>query len=186
MEIEPQVTVDIYTTVTPPVRPFLFSPDLNVSSAFSIFSSKFDTGEDLLTNRRLLADDSSEASLHLKLSALRTLSSKWVDEKSPQKIGKDTPYEMDLRFDDDEDEDEDLEDKAFEDEPAPLTKSSREKVKGIAKTSPKSKAAPSPKGKTSTKSKPPLKPLSKTEKPKVKRIMPKEAPSHKKGKSSGK
>ena len=48
LDIEPQVTLDIYTTVSGPIRPFLFIPEMNPSSAFSIFSSKFDSEEDLL------------------------------------------------------------------------------------------------------------------------------------------
>ena len=39
LEVEPQVTIDIFTTVPPEVRTFLFTPENNIASPFSIFSS---------------------------------------------------------------------------------------------------------------------------------------------------
>lgn len=102
-DIEPQVTVDIYTTVTPAIRPFLFTPEINQSSIFSAFSSKFGTDEDHLQRR--IAFGAGEVSLAQKLASLRTLSSRWVDGVD-QNVEK-TPYEIDSSFDDDDDEDED-------------------------------------------------------------------------------
>ena len=83
-EIEPQVTVDIFMTVVPVVRPFLFTPEISATSAFSVFSSKFDTDEDVLQSRRQSPGD-AEASLSQKLASLRALSSKWVEAAPPSK-----------------------------------------------------------------------------------------------------
>ena len=88
-EIEPQVATDVYTTVPPSVRPFLFIPDLTASGV--TFSSKFDTEEQLLASRRQAlgeASDQSLQSINQKLAALRSISSKWLDQdkdKQPPK-----------------------------------------------------------------------------------------------------
>lgn len=51
VEVEAQVTVDMYTTVPAPVKSFLYLPD--ISSAASItFSSRFKTKEEVLDNLR--------------------------------------------------------------------------------------------------------------------------------------
>ena len=79
-EVEPQFTVDIYTTVESAVRPFLFTPDA-ASSSVAVFSSKFESDEKLLTNRRLQAlsnADSVLENLNQKLASLRSLSSRWL------------------------------------------------------------------------------------------------------------
>ncbi|WP_068466900.1 UPF0158 family protein [Candidatus Protochlamydia phocaeensis] len=157
-DIEPQVTIDIYTTVPPPVRPFLFTPELSSSSSFSIFSSKFDSEEDLLSNRRQHIND-ADASLSQKLASLRSLSNRWV-EKSPPPSTEKNPYAIDSSFDDDED-DEDDEDEEFREKP-------KSKQKASSKTTRASKAkAPAKKTSASKTAKP--------EKPKAKRIMPKES-----------
>lgn len=123
MEIEPQVTTDIYTTVPASVRPFLFTPDITSSSAVT-FSTKFDTEADLLSSRKqsqLPAFDTSLESLNQKLAMLRNLSKGWVEDEKPQPNGKtvrepakkDVYEELDeeeIDFDEDtseEDEDED-------------------------------------------------------------------------------
>lgn len=85
-EIEPKIAVDIYTTVPPPVRPFLFKPEISSSSG-AIFSSKFETSEEkLLTPRRSAApQDAVLENLQQKLASLRQLSLNWqaVEEKKP-------------------------------------------------------------------------------------------------------
>lgn len=118
-EMEPQVTMDIYTTVTTPVRPFLFSPDLNLSPTFSLFSSKFESEEDILHKRLSLSE--TEATLHQKLASLRTLSSRWMDNKGQQEVKEErerSPYEIDSTFDDKsfEDDEDDLDDDLLEEE----------------------------------------------------------------------
>lgn len=103
-EIEPQVTIDIYTTVPTAVRPFLFSPEINLQSSFSIFSSKFDSSEDVLNKKQSISD--TETSLAQKLASLRSLSMKWVENPPEDKIA--STYDIDKSFDDDdEDEDDD-------------------------------------------------------------------------------
>ncbi|MFI0434431.1 MAG: UPF0158 family protein [Parachlamydiaceae bacterium] len=174
-DIEPQVTLDIYTTVPPTVRSFLFTPELNPSSAFSIFSSKFDSTEDLLTTRRHQALD-SEASLNQKLASLRALSSQWIE-----------PPSSDLKslaikesFDDEDDDDDHTED--FDDDDENVSKKSKSKSETKSKN--KVKALPKVAKKLKTKSsvstikkiKPPkstaIPSTGKSAKPKAKRIMP--------------
>jgi hypothetical protein len=86
-EVEPQFTVDIYTTVESAVRPFLFTPDA-ASSSVAIFSSKFESDEKMLTNRRLQALSSADSvmeNLNQKLASLRSLSSRWLaTEQTPK------------------------------------------------------------------------------------------------------
>lgn len=173
LDIEPQVTIDIYTTIPPAVRPFLFSPEMSTSSAFSVFSSKFDTEDDLLGSRRQLLGD-SEANLNQKLAALRSLSSRWVEPTVSSEKEKNNPYAIDNSFDDDEDDDDFDED--FDEFPKPKAKpkviSKPNKVK--SKSVGASKAKPvgikkSIKAPPKTAAKGSVKP----EKPKAKRIMPK-------------
>lgn len=107
LEIESQITTDIYNTVVPAVRPFLFTPDFSSGSALT-FSSKFDSEDQWLAHRRS-THLHSEADLNLesinqKLALLRGISSKWV-EPTPAK-----PSKALINGDDDEDEDEDEED----------------------------------------------------------------------------
>lgn len=121
-DIEPQVTTDIYTTVPPAVRPFLFVPELNPASSFSAFSSKFETDEDL---RRLPLSE-HEMSLNQKLATLRSLSSRWVENETPS--SKDDFSLNGLG----EEEDEEDEEEDFEEKPRPKkskSKSASEKSK---------------------------------------------------------
>lgn len=146
VEIEPQMTMDIYTTVTPAIRPFLFIPDITAVSAIT-FSSKYESEEEFLSSRqpnRLGAgrwDDLSD-----KLATLRGLAhrSGVVDPKAP-------PVKIDWSKDDDDDEDEDLEEGG-------KSKSKKAASKGTAK---KAEKAPS---KKSTDSKAKQKSASKTKK----------------------
>lgn len=167
LEIEPQVAVDIYTTIPLVVRPFLFSPDINTSSAFSIFSSKFDSEEELLSNRRSLVTD-SDASLNLKLASLRSISSKWVDPSSVKNESEGLRQTIDDPFDDSFDDDD------F-DEPVPLKNKSKQPNQTKAKLTKKMAVPKTSSVKTSAASKAPAK----AAKPKAKRIMPKITPAKK-------
>jgi hypothetical protein len=92
LEIEPQITTDVYTTVPSSARPFLFIPDLTASAV--TFSSKFETEEQMLAARRHAhaeAYDQSIQTINQKLAALRNLSNKWLEpdkEKAPQPVKK--------------------------------------------------------------------------------------------------
>jgi hypothetical protein len=85
VEIEPQVIVDMYTTVPPPCRPFLFLPEItNVT-----FSAKFKTEAELLASLRGSARgvklDTKLHALSQKLDTLLKLSSKLVNiEEVPE------------------------------------------------------------------------------------------------------
>lgn len=165
-DIEPQVTIDIYTTVPAKIRPFLFTPEMNLSSAFSIFSSKFDAEEDLLNFRRQQISN-TEASLTQKLASLRALSSRWVeDTPSPQ------AQKMNDSFEDDEDEDdEDFDDELNAEQPK------KKKLKPKTKPAPKDTAKAKAKSKSAGTNKASKASAAKTvnvkaKKPKAKRIMP--------------
>jgi hypothetical protein len=78
VELEPQVTMDIYTQVPPACRHFLYIPDI-VSASSVTFSAKFETEEHLLASLRgsprLRVDEKLEA-LSQRLESLRHLSSR--------------------------------------------------------------------------------------------------------------
>lgn len=156
-EIEPQVTVDIYTTIPTPIRPFLFSPELTPSSPFSAFSSKFETEETLLRRQPLAAEES----LTQKLASLRALSSRWTETPKEQK-----PVKNDF---DEEDEDDELDEEEFEEKPKKVSK---------AKPPPKPKPIKKPIAKIKSKPKqaaPKIKkePLITSKGKKLKKIIPK-------------
>lgn len=103
IEIESQVTNDIYTQVPPLVRRFLYLPD--ITSATSItFSEKFDTEEDFLAHLRGTSrtdNESQLAALSEKFASLRKIS---------MQLGLEGEFAI-PSFDDDDDEDEeDIED----------------------------------------------------------------------------
>jgi hypothetical protein len=107
LEIEPHVTSDIYTTVPPTVRAFLYIPD--ISNAFDVtFSAKFETKDALMASRRLSAAggmEESMESINAKLATLKELSSRWLEKEGlPASVVK---GEIDFSLDD-EDEDEDV------------------------------------------------------------------------------
>ncbi len=81
VEIEPQVTVDIYTQVPPTVRHFLFTPDITSASAVT-FSTRFDTEADLLASlrgsARVKVDERLQA-LSERLESLRHISTRLTD-----------------------------------------------------------------------------------------------------------
>lgn len=78
VELEPQVTVDLYTTVPPKVRSFLYLPDIANAAAVT-FSSRYDTEADLLASlrgsSRVKVDEKLQA-LSERLESLRHLSSR--------------------------------------------------------------------------------------------------------------
>ena len=80
VELEPQVTMDIYTQVPPSCRPFLYIPDIT-SAASVTFSSKFETEEHLLASlrgsNRIMVDEKLEA-LSARLESLRHLSDRFA------------------------------------------------------------------------------------------------------------
>ena len=76
VEVEPQFTIDLYATVVPIARSFLYLPDISASSV--TFSAKFDTEQQLLATlkgatRGVKIDTKLEA-LSQRLESLRHLS----------------------------------------------------------------------------------------------------------------
>jgi hypothetical protein len=78
VEIEPQLTGDIYTTVQPACRMFLYLPDISTASG-ATFSSRYGTEEELLASlrgtTRVKVDTKLEV-LSQRLESLRQLSSR--------------------------------------------------------------------------------------------------------------
>ena len=78
VELEPQMSVDIYTQVPASCRPFLYIPDIATAASVT-FSSKFETEEHLLASLRgsprLKVDEKLEA-LSARLESLRHLSNR--------------------------------------------------------------------------------------------------------------
>lgn len=78
IELEPQLSGDIYTQVPLPCRPFLYIPDITSVSSVT-FSAKFETEEHLLASLRgsprLRVDEKLEA-LSQRLESLRHLSNR--------------------------------------------------------------------------------------------------------------
>ena len=80
VELEPQVTVDLYTTVPPAARSFLFMPEITSAAAVT-FSSRFDTEADLLASLRgssRVKVDARLQALSERLESLRHLSARLV------------------------------------------------------------------------------------------------------------
>jgi hypothetical protein len=78
VEVEPQVTVDMYTTVPAACRQFLYLPEIT-SAASVTFSAKFDTEAQLLASLRgstRVKIDTRLQALSERLESLRTLSSR--------------------------------------------------------------------------------------------------------------
>ncbi|SCA62934.1 UPF0158 protein CPn_0518/CP_0235/CPj0518/CpB0539 [Chlamydiales bacterium SCGC AG-110-M15] len=79
VEVERQITADIYTTVPAPMRPFLFTPEINSATAAMSFSSSFENEEEFISNIRHHGQGASESkleSLNQKLQSLRSLSAR--------------------------------------------------------------------------------------------------------------
>lgn len=84
IEMEPQLTDDIYTTVPMPLRAFLFAPEY--SSNAVTFSTKFDSEEQLLASLKGSSKERVDTKLEIlsqRLESLRHLSSKLKDSKIP-------------------------------------------------------------------------------------------------------
>lgn len=90
IEIEPQLTLDMYTTVPSAIRLFLYMPDITSPTAVT-FSAKFDTEAQLLANlrggARVKVDAKLEA-LSERLESLRHLSTRLTDIKGISGIEK--------------------------------------------------------------------------------------------------
>ena len=154
LEIEPQISSDIYTTVPPGIRTFLFIPD--TANSFVSFSSKFETEEDLLASRRshqTSQADLSLESLNQKLAALRTLSNRWLEKPEGKKPGvpakeeEEEEEEVEEEEEEEEDFDQEEDDLEFSEEgdddyEAPLNGKKAEWVKKPAPVGKKKAPAP--------------------------------------------
>lgn len=151
LEVEPQVTTDIFITVPSPVRPFLFTPDYTHGASI-IFSTKFENEEQLMARKKTTTSsdyDVSLESLNQKLSLLRSLSNRWTQEetnlkKPGQKLEGEEEFEeeeedLDVEEEDWDSEDEELDsEEEFEEEkPAPKAVKTIEKSKPAPKAKPK-------------------------------------------------
>lgn len=100
MEIEPQLTTDVYTTVPACARPFLFTPE--ITSLLDVtFSSRFETGQELMAHKKQSPDkpfgfEGSLNDINQKLASLRELSNKWIETEKPASApSKFSPIEPD-------------------------------------------------------------------------------------------
>lgn len=162
METEQQISKDIYLTVPPAFRPFLFSPDLSVSSDIT-FSSKFEGAHDVRTHAKSGTGELSGydmTSINKKLEELRNLSKSWTG-----------PSDEATDFSLEEDDDDDLDDSYFDEEEsvpkkAPVKKAAVQKppVKQAPQAAKAEKAAAKPavKKAEAKPSKAPVKELKKT------------------------
>ena len=82
VEVEPQFSLDIYSTVTPTLRPFLYVPDISSASSIT-FSSKYENQEDFLASlknsQRSNANEKLEE-LSKRLASLQDLSMRLAQE----------------------------------------------------------------------------------------------------------
>lgn len=81
VETEPQLTPDMYTTVPPAIRLFLYLPEITSSSAVT-FSARYDTEAQLLASLRgssRVKVDAKLQALSERLESLRHLSTRLVD-----------------------------------------------------------------------------------------------------------
>lgn len=164
-EIESHITTDIYTTVPTAVLPFLFTPDISSASSIT-FSTKFESEEQIIANRKLHAlseiGDGAE-SLNQKLSILRNLSTKWVQDDEPKAKNSSSAKKFEDNFDDEDDEDEEDELNGFESNPKKRSLSnSKNGVKQSLKVKPAIKLKEAPKAKLKSVAKPATKPATKT------------------------
>ncbi len=85
VELEPQVTSDIYTSVPTTVRPFLFTPDIS-SVADITFSSRFETGLEKDIRRSPPSNDLEDSmnNISIKLAQLRQISSRWMEQEGKE------------------------------------------------------------------------------------------------------
>lgn len=124
IEVETQVTSDMYTQVPNVVRRFLYLPDITSASSIT-FSEKFDTEEEFLAHIRGTGRSESESQLQAlseKFASLRKLSTQ---------LGLEGEFAIPAFDDEDDDDDEELED--LEENP----KKGRKPKKSPPKESPK-------------------------------------------------
>jgi hypothetical protein len=108
IEVEPQVTIDLYTTVPPAVRPFLYIPDITSATAVT-FSARYETEAQLLASLRGSARVKVDAKLQAlseRLESLRHLSTRLADlqemagmekeEKLLKAVSKTAPVEEEV------------------------------------------------------------------------------------------
>lgn len=81
-EVEPQVTVDLYTQIPPAARPFLFTPEFNSLSDVT-FASEFDKELDprFKQANSLSSADNTLLNLNKRLASLKHLSANWLEDK---------------------------------------------------------------------------------------------------------
>jgi Uncharacterised protein family (UPF0158) len=111
IEVETQVTSDIYTHVPLPARRFLYLPDITSASSIT-FSEKFDTEEEFLAHIRGTARSEAESQLQAlseKFASLRKLSTQ---------LGLEGEFAIPSFGEEEEDEEEDLEEGGEEGETA--------------------------------------------------------------------
>lgn len=84
LELEPQISADIYTTVPATMRQFLFTPDMSSASAVS-FSSKYRSEDELLAHKGAASTENDDLSeINRKLASLRDLSRRWLETEQPK------------------------------------------------------------------------------------------------------
>jgi hypothetical protein len=82
-EVEPQMTEDLYASVSAQARPFLFTPDYTHGTSI-IFSQKFENEEQLLARKKAPVPGEfgiNIETLNQKLLAIRSLSNRWAEEE---------------------------------------------------------------------------------------------------------
>jgi Uncharacterised protein family (UPF0158) len=103
IEIESQVTNDIYTQVPAVVRRFLYLPDITSASSIT-FSEKFDTEEEFLAHMRGTNRSDNE-------SQLQALSEKFASlRKLSMQLGLEGEFSIPSFSEEDDDDDDDLDD----------------------------------------------------------------------------
>lgn len=129
IEVEAQVTNDIYTQVPASIRRFLYLPDISSASSIT-FSEKFDTEEEFLAHLRGTARSEVESQLEAltqKFASLRKLSSR---------LGLENELSLPSFDEDDEDEEEE----EFFEEEKPPAKESKSKKSAPASSKPSKKS----------------------------------------------
>lgn len=140
-EAEPQVSVDLYTSVSSSVRPFLFIPDTTGPAAVT-FSTKFESEEKLLAIKRGGPSEAQSVleSLNQKLADLRNLSSKWLEGEKPKKPEFKEPTDEELfEFVDEVEDLEEVEAKPKKTPPQKKEKPKEQKSKPSQKIAPPKK-----------------------------------------------
>ncbi len=109
-EVEMKVSLDIYTTVTPPIRPFLFTPDITGVSA-ATFSSKFESEGESFGRKHGLQSKEAHSELHElneKLATLRSLSQSWMEKEKEKEKPLIENIPNDTEEEEEEEDEEDL------------------------------------------------------------------------------